>query len=308
MVFQAFMDESQGGDGTLVIAGHIATAENWANLSREWEAALPGAIPRPDPPNGLSAVKRFRPTDERPGALPRHRDRFHVHVAEMSEEGRRQKLPVFFRIIERHVALSLSARVHLTEIERAKARVYVPGLQIDWGFMDIPWMVAWRVLMDRFHYSREAVEKVIPLESTIDFYFDERAEKKVIREAWEEYIETRPEPQRQRYGREPRFEDDQDFLGLQAADLWAWWVRKWHAQGAPETMEFGEAGGLGLGPTHPKMDISIDEEGLVLEIKKIIAEGIEPGRAIYDAGALTRSLNEVSWGPGPGQPHPQLRG
>ena len=40
--FQAFVDGSaRRPDGDFILGGHIATAETWANFSKEWEELLP---------------------------------------------------------------------------------------------------------------------------------------------------------------------------------------------------------------------------------------------------------------------------
>jgi hypothetical protein len=72
------------------------------------------------------------------------------------------------------------------------------------------------------------VEEVLTAGEKIDFIFDEQTEKKVIYRIWDEFAETRPDSYRVTLGNTPRFENDQDFLPLQAADFWAWWARKWH--------------------------------------------------------------------------------
>ena len=40
VVYQAYIDNSVGGGGDFVLAGHIATAEAWEAFFREWEQAL----------------------------------------------------------------------------------------------------------------------------------------------------------------------------------------------------------------------------------------------------------------------------
>jgi hypothetical protein len=48
--------------------------------------------------------------------------------------------------------------------------------------------------------------------------------RKAIISEWTKYIELREEELKPLYGATPRFENDQEFLPLQAADLWAWWI------------------------------------------------------------------------------------
>jgi hypothetical protein len=65
------------------------------------------------------------------------------------------------------------------------------------------------------------------LQEKVDFIFDERVkEKKKIRDAWDAYKENADPDIKPYIGSDPRFENDIEFLPLQAADLNAWWIRK----------------------------------------------------------------------------------
>jgi hypothetical protein len=61
------------------------------------------------------------------------------------------------------------------------------------------------------------------LHDKVDFIFDDRVmEKKKIRDAWDSFKENAAAEARPYIGSDPRFEDDKEFLPLQAADLIAW--------------------------------------------------------------------------------------
>jgi hypothetical protein len=75
--------------------------------------------------------------------------------------------------------------------------------------------------------NAELIRHLLPDGERIDFYFDTRSEKSAITKGWEAFVSRRPDAFRQFCGATPRFEDDKDFLPLQAADFWAWWIRKW---------------------------------------------------------------------------------
>jgi hypothetical protein len=89
-------------------------------------------------------------------------------------------------------------------------------------------------MMDKFHEQRAMFADKIPLDEAVDFICDKQAEKNAILKTCDEYIDLRDDNIRPYYGAAPRFEDDQDFLPLQAADLWAWWVREWWEEEAYE--------------------------------------------------------------------------
>jgi hypothetical protein len=98
-----------------------------------------------------------------------------------------------------------------------------------------PYFFLFRGLVDGFHESREGLVPAIPLSEKVDFIFDNQTEKGFILEAWEGYLKNQESRDlRQYYGATPRFEDDKEFLPLQAADLWAWWVREWYEEDASD--------------------------------------------------------------------------
>jgi hypothetical protein len=261
MILQAFVDESDK-DGICVIAGHVSTPEKWARLSAEWEELL----------------------RKRQGVWVKGRHTFKMNQMARTEDGMR-RTEQFYRLIEEYCELSVSAVVRLSDMRRAMARIMVPGWKIDWGYFANPWMNAYRLLMDGFHEELGAgrmLEDVFPHDAQVEFWFDERAEKKKIRRAWVEYVSSRRSHVRERYSREPQFEHDDDYLSLQAADLWAFWVRRWDAEGHPEKMSEPDFGFWAEKKQRPKLHIHTDEDGLAKIMREAIAAIIEPKRPVYD--------------------------
>lgn len=260
VVLQAFIDESYTDGGVFVLGGHIANVNTWAEFSRDWEEMLPL------------------------GTLNKH-GRYHFKMAEMAARDRMTDVPAFFRIIEKYVQASISLKINIAELERAKARIYVPNLEIDWGYYATPYRVAFSCLLDMFYGRRAGFTKEISPHERVDFYFDDLSEKKPIRDAWDHFIETMPEERRRGYGVEPRFEDDEEFLPLQGADLWVWWVRKWYEDGTPDKI-----GSCDIGiwkekrKDHPKINFTYSEDQLVGSLMSTVKSHIEPGRQIYDLG------------------------
>lgn len=260
LVLQAYIDDSYNQDGVFVLGGHIASAEAWARFSGEWE--------------------KMRPF----GTLDKNNE-YHFKMSEMAQNDERMaRVQGFFRIIENHVLASISCKIDISELRRAKGRIWVPNLEIDWGYIDNPYMVAMRCLLDIFHGHRQEMAKFIPLDEKVDFYFDDQSEKGAILSAWDDYIRERSDEVRQYYGATPRFENDKEFLPLQAADLWAWWVRKWYKEGTPEKIENCDFGAFrGRRHDHLKIAMSFDEEDIVSSIKSFIRDQIGPDRVICDA-------------------------
>lgn len=259
-MLQAFIDESVEQDGVFVLGGYIASAESWAAFSREWKRLLPY------------------------GTLNEH-GRFHFKMSEMAMNPERMaRVPAFYRVIEDHVIGFASARIDGAALRRAVSRIVIPNTLIDWGSYANPYYITFRCLVDMFHIHRPMMADAIPLGEKIDFYFDNRTEKKPILEMWNNYVKARPDEVRQFYGATPRFEDDVDFLPLQAADFWAWWVRKWCVDGTPENIL---KGGFSIQMSERKrkflrVDISFSEDELVTTLMRSLRLIVGEDRPIYD--------------------------
>lgn len=127
--------------------------------------------------------------------------------------------------------------------------------------------------MDAFHVQRKVVED-IPLDEKIDFIFDNQGEKSYILAAWDEVVEAHPPEIRKLFGATPRFEDDQEFLPLQAADFWAWWVREWYEEDAspiPDRLKNRDFGKWkGKTENRPLVMMSLDEDQILDALQGIV--------------------------------------
>jgi hypothetical protein len=75
MVLRAFVDESEGEDGTFVLAGHIADVGAWAHFAEEWKDLLP-------------SWGTLRADGER-----------HFKMSEMAQlDERMERVPAFYRV------------------------------------------------------------------------------------------------------------------------------------------------------------------------------------------------------------------
>lgn len=259
------MDDSVDPNGVFVLAGYVATEEAWREFSLEWQ----------------KLARRFGRVDEK--------GRWYFHMAEMKSTLLPEGRAAFFRAIENHVSFGLSASIHQNHLRHVFERIRVPYAKLDWGLWKNPYFVCFRVLMDMFHTRRADMSGIVQAGDRIDFFFDEHGEEKQIREAWDEYVEKKPEPFRSDFSSAPRFEDDKDFLPLQAADFWAWWVREWTAAGTPEKADDPFIGEIAVKrQKFPKVLISYNEEQLMESYFKLIREnaGGVTGLVTYDLGPL----------------------
>jgi hypothetical protein len=211
MVFQAFIDDSATQNGVFVLAGHVASKDVWAKFSKDWEEILPyGLLDK----NG----------------------RYYFKMSEMAQtKERMERVGAFYKIIDNHDLLAISCKIDIADLKNAISRLWTIGQSIDWGPYDDPFFFSFRALVDSVHAQRQQMPW-LP-EEKIDFIFDDQSQKRLILKSWEKYVATRDENIREWFGATPRFEDDREFLPLQAADLWAWWVREWHERGKPMSVD-----------------------------------------------------------------------
>lgn len=260
MVTQAYLDDSSTPWGYFVVAGHVANVSQWAKFTAEWEKLLPLA------PMGNSGIRRFKLSEF--GKTP---EDFEI----MSK---------FYRVLEEYVALSISIRMKHELLENAKRRVEaVLPIPMRWRFFNSPYDICFKVLMDTFHKIKAEFDPEIPLDEKVDFIFDNQKEKAEILRIWDRYVESQDEGIRKFFGTTPRFEDEEHYLPLQAADLWAGATRRWSE--GDETMrrlresDFGPF--RGERQHHVKFDIDIDEDWLVKFMLQV-ARTKMPDALIYD--------------------------
>jgi hypothetical protein len=221
VVLQAAIDDSYTDGGACVLGGYAATAESWAAFSKEWEELLPSAL-RGGPRN--------------------------IHRFKMKEMARRlDRVPPFYRVIEKHVLLGISCKIDAGDLQRARNRIWSDNVSLFWGsFSDVYWMSVSGLLgmFHEFRLSSPAMEKLLPLDQKVDFYFDKQSDSGELIDQWDTFNENQPQAIRELYGEVPRFKDDEEFLPLQAADFWAWWVRSGYENGNLSRYEAWPAPGL----------------------------------------------------------------
>lgn len=197
---QAYIDDSQTDDEVLVFAGYIARFEQWEEFSIEWQRLLDG------PP----IWKRFKMSE----------------IALSRDPARWERAGAFYRVAEEHAEAFVAVAIELKALERAAndsglaeatRRAGMPD-----GRLSDPYMIAHRAIVD----GTMQYQKSLDLHDPIDFIFDEYKHKRRVRIGWETFVDTRSDGLRGLLGKEPRFENDEKFLPLQAADMIAWHARE----------------------------------------------------------------------------------
>lgn len=196
------MDESVKGD-YLVIAGYISSVPKWATFSDEWDALLHHGS----------------------GHYPRL-DEFHMNEMMRTPE-RKEMVPWFYRIIERHVDYSLAAIINVTHLRAEFAQFDWPDFVVEREPLLNPYLYAFKLLFQMLrHFGRE-----IGITEKVDFVFDNRAHDDALcLRGWQILCEMNPDFA-DLCGESPLFRDSKLNMPLQAADLIAYWVREWKERG-----------------------------------------------------------------------------
>jgi len=191
MVLQICVDDSSQDGESLILAGYIASVENWASFSTEWAGLLTVRPP-------WDRLKMSELMADGPG----------------SEKG--QRIEWHYRIIEKYAHSSICLAIPRRPLSRA-----VRDLQLPTAFGN-PYYLAWRALISvSLHWQHKSGNH-----EPIDFIFDEQSEAGLLSDAWEGFRDNMPEEFRRLVKNRPIFRDDEDFLPLQAADMLAWWMRR----------------------------------------------------------------------------------
>lgn len=262
MSLQAYIDDSYRAGGTYILAGPIATSENWEYFSEEWGKLLNSGW-------GVMNQKNNTP---------------HFKYASMcTTEERRNRIPVFLNTLERYMFGFIATRIDISELERAKLRVITVGVNVDWTEFD-PFYMAFRSLIDKFHIIRHQMPDLFGSEPA-DFIFDKAVQEKRINAMWDNYVANRPDNIRSLYGPKPRFVSDDDYPPLQGADLLAGFARECFEQGNPENFLKLTMVGFNRIAEHKLLRIITEEreDDLVKYLMREVVRQCPPGTIIFDS-------------------------
>jgi hypothetical protein len=233
----AYIDDSASdvGDQVLVLAGYVSSVENWAAFSRAWKAALL-TPPRIEYLHMVEAQNL--------------RDQF----AGWSEAQRNAKLASLAEVIVQYDLRSVS----ISQSRRDYAQIVAPVAPYP---LKSPYFGCfWDVIQTLARYlDNYDTGGVLP---PVDFVFDEHSGMRANAAIWFEWLKQSSPPEWRRYiGREPRFEDDEKVVELQAADMLAWHIRRDHEKDGKEAQPLtDELRGEGVG-------LHVDAETLKLIAK-----------------------------------------
>ena len=202
-------------------------------------------------------------------------------------DNRRLEIPGFYRIIEENVSASIFIRYNKMDLEKAKARLWVPNWEIDFGHLNNPYLFAWQAFMDMFHLRQGEFDELVPLGSKIIFVYDDRSDSKHIINAWADYVGSKSAAVQDRFPETPLFLNEKEFVPLQAADFCAGWVRSCFEKSNPYSV-LKELSYEQLEPSRevPMLCLELSHEQIFESIISITRNIVGRNAIIYDMDTL----------------------
>ena len=130
----------------------------------------------------------------------------------------------FYRIAERHVAAGIAFAIPIAPLAKVCDESGFPQS----NSIRNPYYLAVKGVIN----CTAQHQHQFGLTEPIDFIFDNQGEGAKIRDAWDAYVNGQITPEVLALtGEEPQFLSDARHLPLQAADLYAWWLRRAWTEG-----------------------------------------------------------------------------
>jgi hypothetical protein len=202
-MLKVFIDGSGTGDPNwFVLAGYLSTAERWADFSTEWQRLIDMRSPH------------YRALD-------------YFKMNEMTSDADRERCGWFYRVIEDHALMALSVVVNVQDLRNAAIERNWEAKVGDVPALMNPYFIAFDFIITGLaqHSAK------IGLNGPVDFVFDNESQKATCIQAWEAVKKSVADDCKRFVGDTPIYRDDKTTLPLQAADLYAYWVREWAQTG-----------------------------------------------------------------------------
>lgn len=207
----AAIDESRGDSGVYSLAAYFSTENRWAKFTEEWQEYLPHASIQKD------GTYQFKMSE--------------MHLS----PDRASQVKWFERIIGRHVLFSIAIVFSETDLQLVRSSIFVPGVELDFGYLEYPYLFAMKALMDSYLGRRDDFRKManergfsLAFSETVRFVFDDNNDKATFLREWGAYYSSLSSDAKSLLAGKPEFRSDNEFLPLQAVDSLAWSTRMQH--------------------------------------------------------------------------------
>ena len=198
LMLQVYIDDSGKGQfPVFVLAGYMATAEQWNDFAGEWQAVLD----KPQP------IKYFKMNEAH---------QLIKQFNKWSPEARDERLFQLISVIQRNVQLGIQSVVHLHAYNNIiKGKIAKP--------MNNPYFLSfYGIMIALYRYHLEH-----PLTDKVDFIFDEQLKQSdQVQAGYSKFVDLMPPVFKPILGGRPMHRSELDAVPLQAADMLAWHVRR----------------------------------------------------------------------------------
>jgi Protein of unknown function (DUF3800) len=236
-MLQSFIDASgKGSPQRLVLAGYIAPVEVWEPFSIAWKTRLDEA-----------GLPYFKMTEQR---------------------SKPEIAGYFYRLVEDYdVRAAISCIVNTADLTKVCQSIKGP-----------PGMVNMEAFTNPYYFAFKAIIKVLAqyqtklgLTEPVDFIFDTENES-INTLKYYHFVRESSSPEYARLmGHLPHYQKDEETMPLQAADLYAWWVRKWENDGVSDwakTLPFP----WGIKKDIPRLVMTFKERDFRIEYSRALAK------------------------------------
>lgn len=202
-MLRVFIDESGEKQELFVMAGYVVPAENCTNLSNEWRRLLDLDSPPYQP------LARFKMKDL-------NRTKAGLQRAEL-----------FYRAIEQYAACAFSVAIDVQGLRQSIGKFPWPSWVTDIHRIENPYYFAFKAAVQ----SVAMLMNESGLTGPVEFNFDDHTSKGKCLEGWGLLKASMSVDLSRHFCEAPIFNKEEDELLLQTADLYAFWVREWIADG-----------------------------------------------------------------------------
>jgi hypothetical protein len=215
MGFQAFFDDSGTGVPVFVLSGFVSPTYWWEDFSEEWQALL----------DESPKLKYFK---------MREAAQLCDEFGGMKASQRNERIHKFFLLIQKAVHLSASCVIPIAPFNK----IWKGNVDGEWN--DPYYVALWDMIsfLTEQHFHARMLEAMATKDhqspsayGVLDFIFDDNARIASVVPPYYQLIRAAMLPLfRGWIGTSPRFEDDKDYLPLQACDAQSWYFRRLFAE------------------------------------------------------------------------------
>lgn len=200
-MLKGFFDDSTADkEGVLVLAGYIARADGWDAYTKVCEDLI----------NRTPLLEEFK-----------------MQELADSNEGKEWAKWLYRQAIEPNILGRVAVICPIQEIKEAVSSFHWPSNIYNKEFFSDPYFLTWKGIVSAINQERIDAKVIDPIELVFDK--QNHQENEILR-AWLDFAQTATPEDINLVGGMPIFGDSKKILPLQAADQYAWWVRKWYIE------------------------------------------------------------------------------